>query len=155
MSDDDPQRPEVRLIVLMGYPASGKTTLAKRMQEHDPELARVNRDDIRAMVGLPYHPRLEDVVRWIETELARRLLANGYSVIVDDTNLTWRTRNHWGVVAGDLGATHQKIFINTPMAECIRRDNERENSVGASVIRDMAKDWGIVKREFDREMGRA
>ncbi len=37
------------------------------------------------------------------------------------------------------------------MAECIRRDNERENSVGASVIRNMAKDWEMVRRQFEEE----
>ncbi len=89
-----------RLIVLMGYPASGKTTLARHMQDRDLGLARVNRDDIRSMIGLPYNRTLEAIVRWIEVELVRRLLANGISVIVDDTNLKWETRNNWGVVAG-------------------------------------------------------
>lgn len=140
-----------RLIVLMGYPASGKTTLARHMQDRDLGLARVNRDDIRSMIGLPYNRTLEAIVRWIEVELVRRLLANGISVIVDDTNLKWETRNNWGVVAGDLDAIHQKIFVHTPMAECIRRDNERENSVGASVIRNMAKDWEMVRRQFEEE----
>lgn len=140
-----------RLVVLMGYPASGKTTFARKMQEEDPNLARVNRDDMRAMIGLPYHPMLEDIVRRKQTELVRTLLGNGYSVVVDDTNLKWKTRNNWGVVAGDCGAQHQRVFLNTPMAECIRRDNERENSVGASVIRGMAQDWEVVRREFERE----
>lgn len=140
-----------RLLVLMGYPASGKTTLARRLQERELGLARVNRDDIRSMLGLPYQPLLEDIVRWIEVEFVRKLLANGISVVVDDTNLKWGTRNNWGVVAGDCGALHQKIFVNTPMAECIRRDNERENSVGASVIRGMAKDWERVRRQFEEE----
>lgn len=144
-----------RLIVLMGYPASGKTTLARKMQERELGLARVNRDDLRAMLGLSYHPTIEDIVRWIEVEFVRKLLANGISVIVDDTNLKWRTRNNWGVVAGDCGAIHQRIFIETPMDECIRRDNARENSVGASVIRGMATDWWKVRRQFDEETSRA
>lgn len=150
MTDEQP-----RLIVLMGFPASGKTTLARKMQERELGLARVNRDDLRSMLGLSYHPSIEDIVRWIEVEFVRKLLANGVSVIVDDTNLKWRTRNNWGVVAGDCGAIHQKIFIHTPMDECIRRDNARENSVGASVIREMAADWWKVKREFDEESSRA
>ncbi len=84
-----------RLIVLMGYPASGKTTLARKMQERELGLARVNRDE-----RVPYHRTLEDIVRWIEVEFVRKLLSNWISVIVDDTNLKWETRNNWGVVAG-------------------------------------------------------
>src|SRR5690606_5077486 len=86
-----------QLILTVGLPGSGKSTWAKQWVAEDPaRRARVNRDDLRAMLRgqLVWGDRdLEAQVTVAQRATVAALLADGVSVVVDDTNLNLARRN--------------------------------------------------------------
>lgn len=74
------------LIVLSGYPGSGKTILAKRLVADYPHLARIGVDELREMFFNEAYPcRDEYLVYSMIAELRDALLKKGYSVVIDST----------------------------------------------------------------------
>ncbi|MEM2440184.1 MAG: AAA family ATPase, partial [Candidatus Bathyarchaeia archaeon] len=80
------------LIVLSGYPGSGKTMLAKRLVADYPRLARIGVDELREMFFNEAYPcRDEFLIYSVIAEMRDALLGKGYSVVIDSTapnNLT-------------------------------------------------------------------
>lgn len=136
--------PEV--LILQGLPGSGKTTLALETIQADPRWRRVNRDDLRAMLGVPYSPANEALVARARDTLIAQCLLLGYSVIVDDTNLQEHAVNQIKAVAVPFGADIRLCLMPTPIEECIRRDSLRPRPVGEARIREMAAAAGLSGR---------
>lgn len=133
-----------QLILTVGLPGSGKSTWAREWVAEDPaRRARVNRDDLRAMLRgqLVWGDRdLEAQVTAAQRAAVAALLADGVSVVVDDTNLNPARRKILvgiGQAAGADVVIHQ---MDTPLEECIRRDALRppHQRVGEAVIRRLA-----------------
>ena len=133
-----------QLVLTVGLPGSGKSTWAREWVAEDPaRRARVNRDDLRAMLRgqLVWGDRdLEAQVTAAQRATVRALLETGVSVVVDDTNLNPARRNSLisiGQAAGADVVIHQ---MDTPVEECIRRDALRppHQRVGEAVIRRLA-----------------
>lgn len=133
----------MKLIILQGLPASGKTTYAKKFVNRSPELnVRVNRDEIRKMLGPYWVPSREDLVTEIEDEMISTFLQMGYNVISDNTNFRGDERFLNIKVDGVSIRNKENIdtdvlFFDTPLEECIKRDKQREDSVGEKVIKRM------------------
>jgi predicted kinase len=134
-----------QLILTIGLPGSGKTTRARAWVEEDSAArTRVNRDDLRAMMfggwtGLPEHEEAVSAFQWKAVDL---LLALGWSVVCDDTNLREDYRRVLGGIAWTLGVPCVVWdMTDVPLEMCIERDRARaaagERSVGEDVIRGM------------------
>lgn len=127
-----------KLIYTVGLPGSGKTHWAREQMAADPNLRRVNRDDIRAMMLDHWTPKSEGLTRTIRNFAIQEALGLGFNVISDDTNLSPKVVKELKDVATRLGAgLESKSFLDVPLHVCISRDEKRQNPVGASVIRDM------------------
>lgn len=134
------------LIITRGLPGSGKTTIAMSLvKAASGRMARVNRDDLRAMmhgarVGRRWQ---EDQVTTAQRAAVEALLGAGVDVIADDTNLPERSVRGWERLARRCGAELQVIDLRkvVPVEECIRRDAARGAAggrlVGEEVIRQM------------------
>lgn len=122
-----------QLIVTTGLPGSGKSTWAKAWVIEDYKArVRINRDDIRRMLGPYWVPEREDLVTIIERRMAIDALEHNYSIVVDATNFK---ANYWQGLAQQKGVQYRlKSFTDVPLEECIRRDKLREHSVGEKVI---------------------
>jgi predicted kinase len=122
------------LTLMVGEPGSGKSTIAKGLLDRDT--LRVNRDSIRRMLFEKWSPRYESVVEKLEFEAAKLALGAGFNVIVDDMNINPKYRTQWENFAKSHGATLVLHEVNTPLAECIRRDRLRtgRDRVGQCVI---------------------
>ena len=147
----------VKLYVCMGLPASGKSTWVKDKIRANPNVVkRVNKDDIRAMVGDGmWNKNLESFYVKIEDNIIIEGLNSGKDVIVDDTNLNPVHFKRFRSIIRDCKNAVEiefKIF-DTDIETCIERDKLRSPSVGEDVIRGMAKKWlkdgKIVEPKFE------
>jgi predicted kinase len=126
----------MKLILTKGLPASGKTTWAKEYIQKYPETANLCKDDLRLQLGST-NKREKRVIK-VRDLLTAHYFEQGYSVIWSDTNL-----NPVHIRRGtELAKQYQAEFViqdftDVPLAECIRRDLVRANSVGQQVIEQM------------------
>ena len=140
--------PRVILTACRGLPGSGKTYWAQAWLEYMAiegrrgALARVNRDDLRAMLfDAGYRASTEFIelrVTAAQHVMIRALLGKGVSVIVDDTNLHPEHMQELRELARKCRAQFEiRDFTDVPLDTCIARDTLRPRPVGEAVIRDM------------------
>lgn len=140
----------MKLILLQGLPASGKSTKAKEIVETG-NYVRINRDLLRTMLHFEkWSPKNEDVTIVIAKAAAITALKAGKNVVIDDTNLSPKIIEMWKVLAAtalEFPVIVEIIKIDTPIEECIRRDEMRkqkgERFVGPFVIKNMARQFRI------------
>lgn len=138
----------IELNVLQGLPASGKTTYARKWVGENPKnRVRVNRDDIRHMLGPYWVPQREDLVTTIENQMILDSALAGYSVVVDATN--FRGLDRFKNLLNQFDGRHYpevdiklvNHFLNVDVKTCIQRDQQREQQVGKDVINRMYEKW--------------
>lgn len=129
-----------------GLPASGKSTWARDLvKQGNGQIIRVNLDDFRVMLGIdpagtnPIDKELTKTLHILHDKAIVAAVAAGKDVVVDNTHLvkTIPTRIK-KLFDGDV-QFKVKDFTHVPVDVCMERDALRENSVGAAVIRSMAK----------------
>lgn len=124
-----------KLVVLVGPPASGKTTYAKELQ--GTGFFRVNRDSLRLMLyGERYNKEKERSVKLAKVTLIRSLLASGCNVVSDDTNLhkgDVSTLRHFCL---DMRFSFEVVdsFCSVDIDTLLDRDIKRDAKVGREVI---------------------
>lgn len=128
----------MKILMLKGLPASGKSTYAKGLVSKNHNWVRVNKDDLRAMMNNgEFSGKLEKQVVKTEREIAENALKIGKSVVIDDTNFNPTHEEFFRQLAKSYKAEFDVEFFNTPLEICMIRDNERPNGVGETVIRKM------------------
>jgi T4 RnlA family RNA ligase len=130
----------MKLILTKGLPASGKTTWAKEYIQKYPETANLCKDDLRLQLG-GTNKREKRVIK-VRDLLTEYYFSQGYSVIWSDTNLNPVHLRR----ATELAEQHQakvsvQDFTKVELAECIKRDLVRPNSVGQQAIEQMYYDY--------------
>lgn len=126
----------MKLLMLKGLPASGKSTYAKELAKDG--YVRINKDDLRAMLHAgKWSKNNEQQVLRLRDAVIEDSLATGKSVVVDDTNLAPKHCERLKELAKKHGAIFETKFFDVPVEECIKRDLTRLNSVGEKVIRGM------------------
>lgn len=135
----------MKLTLMRGLPASGKSTEAKRLMGVAGNTVRVNRDLLRTMLHFDkWTDKNERATKDAAKALAILFLKDGKNVIIDDTNLNPKVVEGWRVVAQATGARFEIVDMSTSVMECILRDSQRENGVGSTVIKNMALQSGLV-----------
>lgn len=125
-----------KLIVYQGIQGSGKSTAAKAFVMEDPDnRVRVNRDDIRLMLGKPFNPKIENIVTDIEEAALEAAMSHGKTVVSDNMNMNQRVISFLEDLAKRFGYEVEYRFMYTPLEECIERDSKRLHPVGENVIR--------------------
>ena len=130
------------IYVCQGLQGSGKTTWAKQWAEEDSEnRIRINRDDIRNMLGKYWVPQREDFVTNIEDHCLIEAMKNGYDIVLDSMHLSSYQYNSLDYLISYINTTLRNYSYRivckpfpTPVSECIRRDSERENPIGKDII---------------------
>lgn len=126
------------ILILVGIPASGKSTFSKKFLTENPNYIRINRDDIRKMIRNSQMLNFEGekMVTEIEYNLASIALNNNHDIIWDNTHLNSKYIDSIVNKFSDRANISFKIF-DISLEEAIIRDNNRESKVGEDVIRMM------------------
>ena len=142
--------PAPGLIVLVGPPASGKTTWASTHLRPD---VVVSSDRLRALVGEGEHDQragkdaFEVLDLVVERRLRRRLLT-----VVDTLGSDAKRRRRWVELARQHGVPAIAVVFDTPDVECRARNKAREDGVPPAFLTQQLKAWPKV-RESVREDG--
>jgi predicted kinase len=129
------------VTITKGLPASGKSTWAKEQVEKNGNIRRVNKDLLRGMLGGKHNKRIEKIVEKARDAAILAALAEGFDVIVDDTNLAPRHEAHLrDITRGKAEFLVNDSFLSVTVEECITRDRARATSVGKDVIERMHRD---------------
>lgn len=130
------------IIFCKGLPGSGKSTWAKQYCIDNPSFVRINKDDIRELIGNPKFSRaVEDLVVDIQRRLGLAILHTDKSLIVDDTNFSKTHEQYWRHISNIRHISFDVKFFDTPVEQCIQRDSSRLKSVGKDVILSMYKKY--------------
>jgi predicted kinase len=118
-----------RLVLICGLPASGKSTLARRLAPIVPAV-RLDKDDWATQLGADvwdddFRVRLERQL-WV---LAQDLLARGQSVILEWGHWARMERDEKRLAARALGVGVELHYLDAPLEELIERA-ERRNASG-------------------------
>jgi predicted kinase len=133
----------MKLFVLVGLPASGKSTFAKTFCENNKNFIRLNRDDIRSMFGVlnSFTKENENLVVESQLVLLEKAFKKGFSVILDNTNFNPEIYKKIDLVVNKYNVDVEFKYFDTPLEECIKRNSERENQVPKDVIYNMFLKW--------------
>lgn len=145
MKYDDP-----KILILIGIPASGKSTWAKQYTRNNPSWVRVSRDDFRLMLKTSQvcPPNIEDLITVLVNEVITKSLMKKLNVIVDNTNLQKKYID--AIIdrfkySADIDYRSFDISVD----KAIQRDSAREMKVGEGVIKKMHKDFKNLMDCFD------
>jgi len=137
------------LTILIGPPASGKTTYAlEQVRKNSDNLKRVNMDDLRFMAtNYKYTRENEQYIFNLRNMAIRSALKRGFDVISDDTNLPGKTRKGLHKIAEEIGnVTVNEKFFDISLPEALRRDANRTKSVGDDIVKKFYKKY--INRNF-------
>ncbi len=132
------------LIILVGLPASGKSTFAKALKKSleskdlESKVHIVDTDRIRTeLFGTEFHPDNEPIVLQEKDSRIQALLqARPPNIVIsDDLNYLTSQRQKLRQIAQDAGAQYLILYISTPVEKALEWNQNRENQVPDKVIR--------------------
>jgi predicted kinase len=143
----------MKLLMLRGLIASGKSTFARDLVKKEPNWVRVNKDDLRAMIhDSRWNRENEKVIVNTRNLFVIHHIKEGRNVVVDDTNFATSHEKDFRAIAQELGAEFEIKDFDTPLDECLRRDALRPNPVGKKVIMKMWKE-NCKPKEYESPEG--
>lgn len=126
------------ITLTYGLPASGKSTWAKEQAANsDGQIVRINMDDIRSMLNLPYSTKNENLAQKLQVELLVAAVKAGKDVILDNTHITDKMPKAYKKAIDGSARFEVKDFTDVSLTECLYRDKRRPNPVGDAVIKRM------------------
>ena len=128
------------LIILVGLPASGKTTFAFMLKETLEQITPykvkiIDPDKIRS-IHFPnkFNSKNESFVRKTNLEGIESALKNNFIVISDDLNYYTSMRHDLKEIAEKLKKTFFFIYITTPFEVCVKWNEKRGYTIPNQVI---------------------
>ncbi len=122
------------LVILVGPPASGKSTWGEKFAQKN-NIKKISTDEIRAEIG---SGEADQSVSAAAFGLARQRvsaeLSAGRSVIIDATSVNKKARKDWINLARGHGAYVIAVAFEVPRDELLKRDAQRPRHVGPEII---------------------
>ncbi len=131
----------VKLILLIGLPGSGKSSLAQQLLAAEPKLVLISTDNIRrhlfgdeAIQG-PWFLIWQEVQRQFQQAVVQISQGMAHSAIYDATNAQRRHRREVITLARASGFTHiTGLWVDTPVWLCLARNEQRDRQVPEEAI---------------------
>jgi len=139
------------ILALCGLPASGKSALADTIQkamDFDVEIVRTDewRDD---SYYTDWTPEKESPVRQAALDRVEKLIADGKSVIHDDSNYYNSMRHELFKIALDNRCAFTVIHVSTPIDVALRWNSERPSTrIPNSVIEQINERFDLPGRRY-------
>jgi predicted kinase len=141
---------EQEIIFTIGIPAAGKSTWQLEFMKSNLNYVVIERDDIRMKFFSVEMCSNQDekLVTQISDSIAKIALEAGKSVIFSNTNVNVKNLNKEIVKWQSYANISFKIF-DIELEEAIRRNSLRERKVPEFIIRNMHKNFLLMKESFD------
>jgi predicted kinase len=134
------------LIVLIGLPGSGKSSLAQQLLQQHGNWRLISTDNIRSQLFGDAAIQGDWLKIWREVERQFRAavcqIQNGEiaKTIYDATNAVRKQRGEAIALARATGFTHiTGLWLDTPLELCLQRNQQRDRHVPESVILQMQR----------------
>ena len=144
------KKDNLKILILIGVPASGKSTWAKEYVRKHPNWVRVNRDDFRSMLkdAAMCENKIEDMITSLTFQVINSALMKRLNVIVDNTNLKRKYIDEI-VERFKYQADIDYQVFDISLKKAIERDLSRDAKVGEGVIRKMYENYKTLVDSFD------
>lgn len=141
---------ELKVILNIGIPASGKTFWTKEFLRKNTGWVRVSRDEFRLQLRNEQmcEPKIEDLITTLVNDAIHNALAKNLNVIVDATNVKLKYINQF-INEFKYSADIDYQVFDISLEKAIERDKNRDAKVGESVIKRMYSDYKILMDSFD------
>lgn len=120
------------LTLLIGYPASGKTTYATNVLTNQ-NVFRISRDELRTMNKC--------------MTVAKKKLYQNIDVVIDNLNTSNANRERWIKLAEEVGAQVVVIYFTTPIHRAMVWNDNREKNVPTIVFYKFRKEFVFPRIE--------
>jgi F420-dependent oxidoreductase-like protein len=134
---------EGSLVVLVGPPASGKSTwAASRFRPGQV----VSADDLRALVGTGRHDQRasKDAFDVLDLVVERRL-RRGLTTVLDSLGTDAKRRRRWREAAARAGVPCVAVVFDVDAAVCRARNRGRDRPVPSAVMTSLLAAWPEVR----------
>jgi predicted kinase len=135
------------LHLMVGLPCSGKTTLARKLEQQHAALRFTPDEWQLRLFGQdatdPQHDARHSTIERLQWEVAERALALGIDVILDFGFWAREEREDFRARAKRLGASSELHFLDVPGDELLRRLARRNAQPGVAfqIPEAMMKPW--------------
>jgi predicted kinase len=142
----------LKILILIGVPASGKSTWTNDFLRNNPDYVRVSRDGFRFMLrnDPAPEPKIEGIITDLVTSTIHKLLARKLNVIIDNTNI--RRQDIYDFINEfKYSADIDFRVFDISLKKAIERDSLREKDkiVGEHRLTEMFKDYKVLMDSFD------
>lgn len=136
----------MKAILTVGVSASGKTTWAEQFVKENDGWVNINRDDIRfAILGerdwSKWNWKNEKRVTGVQEQLIFDAVMEEKDIIISDTNLNKKFREQMIQKLEEKGYNVTLKMFPVSFEEAVKRDTQRANGVGYSVIAKQYEQW--------------
>ena len=142
------------LILMVGLPGSGKTTLARRLETERPALRLTPDDWIVSILGKDLAQdklnRVRGPVEAVQWDVAAQALRLGLNVILDFGFWTRKEREDFRSRAAALGASSEIYFLDIPRDELTRRMTRRREDLPPHTFHVTEEQLMAWSKKFER-----
>lgn len=137
------------ITILIGCPASGKSTYAEWIIKTEARTMRVSRDEIRfSQYQQVMEQDAEAMISKMVNEQVKTLLRNGWNVLLDNCHTKWEYIENHIKEFNSLAHIEFKVF-DLPLEELFVRNKKRTRIVPKKVIEKMFFQLQNLKEKFD------
>ena len=138
--------PEDSLVIMVGIPGSGKSTIAKKIANNETQI--ISTDKIRGEIN--GSEESQSNTKEVFNEYHRRIdenLKNGELTIADATSIQDYARQNLYTIAQKYNRPIRIIIMNISLEQSLAQNNKRDRKVLEEVIKKM---FNELKNEYEK-----
>lgn len=128
-----------KLYMVVGVPASGKSTLAKYLADNDHTIKILSSDELRGIIGQDEEDQsvTPQVFQRMKEETERFFSSTDFSPLIDATNISAKNRSDFFKIAKKFNKEIVVFYLPIIKEHALIRNNNRDRKVPEYVINRM------------------